>query len=121
MAYEYFIRLRVQLNSSGGLPKAQFRELIGKCRGCKRFMTTYGKDQHQCLGTNVFPMLAAEERLFFLLDSTVGGPGLTGVQLQHLFVSCPHCDLIFTRPAARQHAHPNSDHNSANDSDSDSA
>lgn len=63
-------------------------------------------------------MLAAEDRLFILLDSTAGGQGLTGIQIRHLFVSCPLCDRIFTRPAARRHAHPESDYNGASDSNS---
>lgn len=104
MPFEEFISLRLQLDSSdGGLTHSQFRTFVGECGGCERAMLMRSKDHHRCPGKNAPPTSVPENKLFSLLDSTAGGPGLTRNQFQRLFVECMVCDRMFTRDAASRH------------------
>lgn len=106
MAFEKFIQLRLQLDSSdGGLTLLQFRDMVGECGGCERAMLMRSKDHHRCPGKNALPTLVPAKELFSLLDSTAGGQGLTRNQFQHLFASCLYCNRIFTYDAAIHHTH----------------
>lgn len=110
MSFDDFIRIRLELDSpDGGLTTAQFREFIGKCRGCERFMLLRSKDHHRCPGKFSLPNLVSDDRLLCLLDSTSGGQGITLNQFEHLFVLCPLCDRVFTQTSASRHLHIDTD------------
>lgn len=118
MSFEEFIRLRLQLDAGdGGLTRSQFRIMVGECGGCERFMLMRSKDHHRCPGKHVHPTSVPQNELFFLLDSTAGGAGLTRNQFQRLFAECVVCDLMFTREAACRHAHIS--HGDSDNSDND--
>lgn len=101
-----FVTLRVRLDSPDkGLTLKEFRDMHGQCTGCERFMMIRGKDHHRCPGKYILPQMVSDEQLFFLLDSTDGGRGLTANQFSYLFASCNICGHIFTRMAGVHHVH----------------
>lgn len=106
MPKDEFARLRLMLDSpDAGLTGAQLRELVGECGGCERIMNLRSKGHHGCPGKNVPAKIVPEEELFFLLDTTAGGEGLTKGQFQQCFAECVVCSLFFTRDAGHRHAH----------------
>lgn len=106
MPKDEFSRLRLMLDSpDGGLTGAQLRELIGECNGCKRVMNLRTQGYHQCPGKKALPKDVPQKDLFFLLDTTAGGEGLTKRQFQQCFVECAHCYLFFTHDAGCRHVH----------------
>lgn len=105
-SFEDYIALRVQLDSSDdGLSQEQFRDMFGQCRGCGRFVMMRNKDHHRCPGKYGLSQLGSDEDLFFLLDSTAGGQGLTLGQFCYLFLSCISCGRVFTRGTGSRHVH----------------
>lgn len=105
---EDFTDQKIQLDlSCGGLTLEQFLGMMGECKGCERIMWIRGKDHHRCPGKYAPPKLGPARKLFSLLDSTVGGCGITKNQYEHLFALCIQCNRVFLRTAAFQHSHSN--------------